>query len=135
MPQDTAELNNATCADEGFRNGKPVRCWEHRGCEGLPGLTGNMTDECPHARTDCYSPCPADCNFTACQRAWHKVATSVDLVLDPTVDRSSTIKVVCRFCEHFLRFAPRVGEDGSLANVAPDQVTSEEDNRFKIHLF
>ena len=63
--------------------GKPkVRCWEHRGCEGLTGLKGKLSEECPHGRTDCYSPCTIECQFAQCSNPWHKVATDFNLLLD-----------------------------------------------------
>lgn len=112
-----------------------VRCWEKRGCYGITGLSDPMVEECPHARQDCYSPCPIDCVYAArCPRPWHKVATSVDLMLDVTVDRSAAIKKACQICEHFLTYGPRVGEDGSHANELPDRATTSND-RVTVHFF
>ena len=102
-------------------------CWSRRGCD------DEMQGRCPHNVPG--EPCPADCHYAACHRPTHVVCEDFGVLLNPNRDYDAAVKQVCRFCEHFLRFAPRVGEDGSLANVAPDQVTSEEDNRFKIHLF
>ena len=88
-------------------------CWTIRGCEGIEGLYGMMKDECPHGRTDCYSPCKIDCHFAQCTRPTHKVAKSFDLLLDPTVDRNAAIKEGCRVCEFFLTHGPRIGETES----------------------
>ena len=113
-----------------------ARCWEARGCAGVKGLTDPLIEECPHARQDCYSPCPIDCVYAArCARPWHKVATSVDLLLDVTVDRTAAIKKACQFCEHFLTYGPRVGEDGSTVNELPQRATSDDAGRSTVHFF
>jgi hypothetical protein len=52
--------------------------------------------------------CVADCYYTHCTRSQHKVATSYDLLLNPTLDYSAAIKEPCRFCEFFLSNAPHV---------------------------
>ncbi len=83
-----------------------ARCWEVRGCEGVYGFTGYMVDECPHNVADRYSPCPATCVYTHCQRPWHAEATSLEDLLDPRVDRMSAIKEECRRCLHFIRRGP-----------------------------
>ncbi len=87
-----------------------IRCWEHRGCEGIVGLNDELSQECPHGRTDCYSPCTIECQFAQCRNPWHKVATDFNLLLDTTVDRSAAIKEGCRACEFFLKYGPRIGE-------------------------
>lgn len=112
-----------------------VRCWEVRGCAGVRGLTDPLIEECPHSRSDCYSPCPIDCVYAArCSRPWHKVSSSPDLLLDVTVDRTAAIKKACQICEHFLTYGPRVGEDGSTANVLPERATAGE-GRTTVHFF
>ena len=85
-----------------------IRCWEVRGCAGVPGLDGLMEDECPHNVPDRYSPCPSTCAFTRCQRPWQGEAVSMDDLLDPTVDRMATIKEQRRHCLHFIKHGPRV---------------------------
>lgn len=112
-----------------------ARCWEHRGCVGKMGLTDFMSEECPHSRQDCYSPCPAECKYTVCSRPWHKTATGFDLILDPTVDRMAAIKQVCYTCEHFLKHGPRVGEGASDGRFKPDAATKDSDSSVTIHLF
>lgn len=84
-----------------------ARCWEVRGCAGLFGFSDSMEAECPHNVSDHYSPCPATCAFTRCQRPWHRDATSLADLLDPTVDRMGAIKEQCRHCLHFIKNGPR----------------------------
>ena len=84
-----------------------VRCWERRGCAGVYGLGDFMEAECPHNVPDSYSPCPATCAFTRCQRPWHTEATRLEDLLDPDVDRMGTIKEQCRHCLHFIKNGPR----------------------------
>lgn len=85
-----------------------VRCWEVRGCAGVYGWGGYMEDECPHNVPDRYSPCPATCAFTRCQRPWHREAVSFEDLLDPDVDRMKANKEQCRQCLHFIKHGPRV---------------------------
>lgn len=96
-----------------------ARCWEVRGCEGVYGFTGYMVDECPHNVADRYSPCPATCAYTHCQRPWHKEATSLDDLLDPRVDRMAAIKEECRRCLHFIRRGPAARPQGGGNTGAP----------------
>ncbi len=115
-------------------NGKPkVRCWEHRGCEGLTGLKGKLSEECPHGRTDCYSPCTIECQFAQCSNPWHKVATDFNLLLDTTVDRSAVMKEGCRSCAYFLTYGPRVGEVEH--RVEPDAIHRNSDSNVTLSMF
>ena len=113
----------------------PVRCWEHRGCEGLMGLTHPMEEECPHNRRDCYSPCPAECKYTACSRPWHSKTSDFNLILDDTVDRFAAVKKNCYTCAYFLKNAPRVGERSAEGDFVPDAATRDSDSSVTIHLF
>gem|GEM_PF-845934 len=112
-----------------------VACWAQRGCHGLKGLTDAMELECPHARQDCYSPCPAECKYTACSNPWHRTATDFNLILDETVDRFGAIKKNCYTCEHFLKHGPRVSDQSENSPVVPDAATRDSDDSFTIHLF
>jgi hypothetical protein len=118
--------------DQGRRG--VVRCWEHRGCEGLMGLTKPMMEECPHNRDDCLNPCPNDCRYTVCSRAWHRQTADFDLLFDETVDRRAAIKKTCLTCAHFLRHGPRVGERDDYA-VVPETATSRSTSSSTIHMF
>lgn len=124
-------------AREAARNGvkTPVACWKHRGCEGLMGLTSPMEEECPHSRSDCYAPCPQDCQYTACTRPWHRTASDFDLILDPSVDRMAAVKRRCYSCEYFLKNGPRIGEGGTEGRIVPESATKESDSSVTIHLF
>lgn len=85
-----------------------VACWTVRGCHGIWGVTGAyMEEHCPHNIPDRYSPCPATCAYTRCQRPWHQEAVSLDDLLDPDVDRMKTIKEQCRHCLYFIKHGPR----------------------------
>lgn len=96
-----------------------IQCWTVRGCAGLWGPTGNFMElDCPHNVPDRYSPCPATCNYTRCQRPWHRPATSLMDLLDPDVDRMAAIKEECCHCLHFIRRGPRVGVTAAAAAVA-----------------
>lgn len=77
-------------------------CWETRGCD------ATMQETCPHVVPDKYSPCVLDCMYTFCDRPQHEMATDLDLLLDPTVDRNAAMKEACRSCAHFLKHGPRV---------------------------
>ncbi len=109
------------------------RCWERRGCEGITGLEGPLSEECPHGRTDCYSPCTLECQFAQCHRPTHKVATDFGLLLDTTVDRSATIKEGCRVCEFFLKNGPRIGEVEH--RERPDTLTRNTDSNATLQIF
>lgn len=87
-----------------------ICCWETRGCAGVPGIDGPLEDECPHNVADRYSPCPATCAFTRCQRLWHREAVSLEDLLDPGVDRMQTIKEQCRHCLYFIKHGPRAAK-------------------------
>ena len=110
-------------------------CWSLRGCHGLLGLTEAMEFECPHARTDCYSPCPAECKYTACSNPWHKTATDFNLILDDTVDRLSALKKNCYTCEYFLKYGPRISDIRDDAPIVPDAATADSPDSVTIHLF
>ena len=113
-----------------------ARCWETRGCDGLMGLTGPMSEECPHCRDDCYNPCPGECHYaSSCDRPTHKVATDINLILDPSVDRYAAIKRTCYTCEFFLKHGPRVGEVVRDDFVVPQTATSDSDSSVSIHCF
>jgi len=79
-------------------------CWEERGCD------EELASRCPHAISSTDGLCVADCYYATCDRPQFKVATSFDLLLDATVDRSAAIKETCTFCEFFLTKAPRLVE-------------------------
>ncbi len=130
--EDAALAEVRAAAAEGEK--RPVACWTLRGCAGLKGLTAPMEDECPHSRADCYSPCPAECQYTACARPWHRTATDFDLILDPTVDRMAATKKSCYTCEYFLKNGPRVGE-GASAGPVPETATKDSSSSVTIHLF
>lgn len=86
-----------------------VMCWTVRGCHGIWGVTGDyMEAHCPHNDPTKYSPCPATCAYTRCQRPWHREATNIMDLLDPDVDRMATIKEQCRHCLYFIKRGPRV---------------------------
>jgi len=72
------------------------------------GCDPEMWERCPHAVPGVFSPCPADCCYTACDKPQHKVATDLDILLDPNVDRRAAMKEQCMFCEFFLTTAPRI---------------------------
>lgn len=113
-----------------------VRCWEYRGCHGLKGLTDLMEVECPHARDDCYSPCPVECKYTAsCSRPWHETTGDINLVLDPSINRLAAIKKTCYVCKHFLTNGPRVGDDSVNTGVIPETATPDANDRVTLHLF
>jgi hypothetical protein len=77
-------------------------CWEERGCD------EEMSSRCPHAISSTDGMCVADCYYTNCDKPQHKNATSFELLLDATVDRSKAIKEPCTFCEFFLVNGPRL---------------------------
>lgn len=77
-------------------------CWQRRGCD------EEMWSRCPHAVEDKYSPCPMDCCYTACDNPQHELATDLDLLLDPFVDRNAAQKEQCRSCVFFLTTAPKI---------------------------
>ncbi len=114
---------------------RPVACWNLRGCAGLMGLVAPMQEECPHSRTDCYSPCPTECQYTVCERPWHRTSSDFNLILDPTVDRMVAVKKSCYTCEYFLKNAPRVGEGASDGALVPDAATKDAAGGVTIHLF
>lgn len=78
------------------------KCWEERGCD------DEMSSRCPHAVSSTDGLCVTSCYYTNCSRPQYKIATSFDLLLDATVDRSATIKEPCTYCEFFLKNAPRI---------------------------
>jgi hypothetical protein len=82
----------------------PKNCWEIRGCD------EEMWSRCPHNgdAKGIYSPCPADCYYTACERPTHEVATDLTVLLDPSVDRMVAKKESCTFCTFFLTHAPKI---------------------------
>lgn len=77
-------------------------CWEQRGCTGEQ----NNFDHCPHYELG--GKCPIDCAFAECTRDTHVMATDLDLLLDPDVDRNACIKEYCRTCEFFLKNGPKL---------------------------
>lgn len=91
-------------------------CWEMRGCD------DEMQSRCPHNIPG--EPCPADCHFAACHRPTHKVATDMNLLLNPDRDYSASVKQVCRVCEFFLTNGPSVDE------TAPAPERPNDRNRF-----
>lgn len=80
------------------------KCWERRGCD------EEMRSRCPHNIPG--EPCPADCHFAACLRKTHVVCDDFGKLLNPERDYDAAIKEVCRFCEHFLTYGPKVSERG-----------------------
>ena len=91
-------------------------CWEMRGCD------DEMQSRCPHNIPG--EPCPADCHFAACHRPTHKVATDMNLLLNPDRDYNASVKQVCRVCEFFLTNGPSVDE------TAPAPERPNDRNRF-----
>lgn len=79
-----------------------TRCWEKRGCD------ETMSASCPHAVEGRYTPCVLDCQFAVCHNPQHVMATDLDLILDPTVDRRAAQKMGCRTCGFFLVHGPRM---------------------------
>lgn len=73
-------------------------CWEMRGCD------EEMQGRCPHNIPG--EPCPADCYYAACHRPTHKVATDVNVILNPDLNYDASVKQVCRVCEFFLTRGP-----------------------------
>jgi len=82
-----------------------AHCWEIRGCDGPE----NCYDWCPHYELN--GKCPVDCQFTFCERPTYKRATSIELILDPDVDRNAAIKEYCATCEFFIKHGPRLNKD------------------------
>ena len=80
-----------------------AKCWEERGCD------AEMQKECPHS-VDFHDNCPTKCAFAVCDRSTFVVVTDSDLLFDPTVDRSVTIKDGCMLCGFFLTNGPKVSE-------------------------
>ncbi|MDR2673065.1 MAG: hypothetical protein LBC35_07305 [Coriobacteriales bacterium] len=90
-------------------------CWQIRGCD------QKMASTCPHAIASSDGRCTFDCYYTLCSRPQHKLATNLDVLLDPTVDRLAAIKEICTTCEFFLRNGPRVDSRLDLRlNPKPD---------------
>ncbi|MDO4595918.1 MAG: hypothetical protein Q4B30_02965 [Coriobacteriaceae bacterium] len=105
--EDRQDFQGAERCAQDMRAAREVPCWAQRGCAGVAGLAGPMERECPHNVSDRYSPCPATCAFTRCQRPWHEEATALEDLLDPDVDRMQTIKEQCRHCLFFIKHGPR----------------------------
>ena len=78
-----------------------AKCWEQRGCD------EEMQRECPHC-VEYLDNCPTKCAFATCDRPTYELTIDPELVFDPTVDRSATIKDGCTFCAFFLQQGPRV---------------------------
>lgn len=113
----------------------PVACWTLRGCSGLMGLEDALENECPHSRSDCYNPCPAECSYTACTRPWHRMTSDINLIFDETVDRRAAIKKTCYTCAYFLTNGPRVDSSDCSGSQEPDAATLDSNSRVTIHLF
>lgn len=79
-----------------------THCWQQRGCD------EEMASRCPHAISSTDGLCVAGCYFANCGRPQHKHASNLDLLLDPSVDRSVAIKEPCTSCEFFLVNGPRL---------------------------
>ena len=122
-------------AGETLDSKSPYPCWSFRGCHGLKGLVEDMEVECPHARTDCYNPCPSECYYTYCTNKWHRATSDFNLLLDDTVDRSAAIKRNCYTCEYFLLHGPRVSDGCRDLPVVPDSASSQSSHDVTIHLF
>ena len=75
-----------------------MACWEKRGCD------EEMQATCPHNIPT--EPCPAECRYAVCTRPTHVVTTDFNLIFRTDLDRSASIKDVCRFCEFFLSNGP-----------------------------
>jgi hypothetical protein len=69
-----------------------------------------MASVCPHATASVDGRCVIGCYYTNCSNPQYRVATSLDLLLDPSVDRNAAIKESCTYCEFFLRYGPRLGQ-------------------------
>ncbi len=78
-----------------------MKCWEVRGCD------EEMWSRCPHFTSSTDGLCPNECRYTICDRATRAIATDFNLLLDPTVDRTVTVKEACLHCSFFLKKAPR----------------------------
>ena len=92
------------------------KCWEQRGCD------SEMQSRCPHNQPG--EPCPADCQFAACFRTAHKVATDFNIILNPDLNYEAAVKQVCRICENFLLNGP------FLTGYEPDPINIGNPNRF-----
>jgi hypothetical protein len=79
-----------------------MHCWEQRGCD------EEMAARCPHATSSTDGLCVAACYYTICSRAQHRHASNLDILLDPLVDRSATVREPCTYCEFFLLNGPRL---------------------------
>ena len=96
-------------------------CWTIRGCEG----DLNNYDHCPHAMLG--GRCPVDCQFSYCERPQHKQASALDL-LEPTVDRSATIKEMCLTCEFCLQHGPRKDPEAPAVEVSDPTAMTYRDH-------
>lgn len=67
-----------------------------------------MASRCPHATASTDRLCVTSCYYTNCPRPQYKHVRDLDLLLDPTVDRSAAIKEPCTYCEFFLLNGPRL---------------------------
>lgn len=132
-PSDAAQHEANLDASKDGRKVPKIRCWEHRGCEGIDGLVDELSKECPHGRTDVYSPCVLECQFAQCDRPWHKVSSDFNKLLDTTVDRSAAMKEGCRVCEFFLTYGPRIGEVEH--RDAPQDLHRNSDSNVTINFF
>lgn len=84
-------------------------CWEMRGCD------EEMMGRCPHNIPG--EPCPAECNYSACFRSTHVVASDINMLLNPDLNYDAAIKEVCRVCEFFLTNGP----DASTIKDTPER--------------
>jgi hypothetical protein len=78
-----------------------AKCWEGRGCD------AEMQESCLHAKSP-TELCPAKCNFAQCYRPTAGATSDPELVFDPSVDRTATIKENCLYCPFFLINGPRL---------------------------
>lgn len=75
-----------------------VVCWKTRGCD------EEMQSRCPHNIPG--ATCPADCNYSLCDRPTRKVTTDLDLLFRDDIDHTECVKDTCKTCEFFLTHAP-----------------------------
>jgi len=81
-----------------------MHCWQQRGCD------EELASRCPHAISSTDGLCVTGCYYTNCGRKQYRIATDLDILLDPTVDRSAAIKEPCTYCEFFLLNGPRLAQ-------------------------
>jgi len=77
-------------------------CWQKRGCD------EEMASRCPFATSSADNVCSASCYYANCVLQQRSFPSNLDILLDPTVDRSAAVKEPCTSCEFFLLNGPRL---------------------------